>query len=213
MYQKGIYMKTNKYIEKMKRVSKETKIPYRIRDNTFHTSRFCFSPETGEATSYGWFRMLRNINGVLIMNTCGYSAQTGRHYRLLDSILYRLKIKPDIELYYRNGIHASFEEIIKDITNDLGVLKRYQKRPRIKAQTIDGLTKATRLLLAHIRAIKLFKKGQKREGLDIYQRAAVFGRDWDVRGLKDKLRQLENNDQDRKIQKIQHSDVKDSRAA
>lgn len=65
---------------------------YYKRLKLYKTSNCVFNPETMYATSYGWYDLLKKINGKIVLNTYRYSTSTGKHIRDVRGMLDKLNI-------------------------------------------------------------------------------------------------------------------------
>ena len=60
---------------------------YRKRTNDYVGSNFYFDPKTKHATSYEWYDLVKEINGVVILNDYSYSSSTCKHIEKVRNLL------------------------------------------------------------------------------------------------------------------------------
>lgn len=76
---------------------------------TNYSNKYFFDPINLHAASYGWWDMLRLVNGKLIWNSCNYSCQTAKHQSQLSRQLDLLGIKPDLIVDTKANIRSMSE--------------------------------------------------------------------------------------------------------
>jgi hypothetical protein len=69
-----------------------------------YSGKCIFNPETGQGTSYHWWRAVDKIGPFTVTNAYRYSPTTSKHLRKLDGVLNDLKIKVDFDISYPQGI-------------------------------------------------------------------------------------------------------------
>lgn len=135
----------------------ELEIPLRLRKKTleFVGSNVWLSLPTMQATSYGWWTMLKRINGKLVFNSYRYSTSTTRHQSKVRETLRNLGIKVDVEIeapkglqdlqsaveFYERRIQALVVEIEKPRSQKAKNKERVKeiKRTQEKIKTVKAL--------------------------------------------------------------------------
>lgn len=79
---------------------------YFTRQNLYKASNVTFSPETMDAYSYGWWRFVAKVDGLLIFNNARYSNSTSKHQSKVRRLLETLGIKIDLVLTLPRGIRT-----------------------------------------------------------------------------------------------------------
>ena len=77
---------------------------YYPRLGLYKASNLTFNPSTLDAYSYGYWRFVARVEGVVIFNNYRYSNSTSKHQYKVRSLLKSLGIKIDIEAPFPNGI-------------------------------------------------------------------------------------------------------------
>jgi len=84
---------------------KSSGLKYMVRADEYKSSNVYYSVPGEFAVSYGWWRFVSRINGVLIFNTLRYSPSTGKHQSKVMSLLDSLGLE-----YYRVETRLSLSE-------------------------------------------------------------------------------------------------------
>lgn len=98
------------------------------------TGSFEYNPSTQEAFSYEWWQLLRNMDGVLVLNTFRYSNSTAKHISNLEDLLgYEGYIS--VPFAY-NLQYASKEELLKTYESRIVELQYQINKPRTRKKKI-----------------------------------------------------------------------------
>lgn len=98
---------------------KDSGLIYGIRADTYKSSNVIYYCKTEKAYSYGWWRFVDRINGVLVFNNYGYSPSTNRHQtkvrNLLDSLgLDYFVIRTDLSLSEKDALPSAIALLIAE---------------------------------------------------------------------------------------------------
>lgn len=113
------------------------------RTNTYKAANVTFDPTKIEAFSYGWWRFVAVVEGLVVFNNYSYSNTTSKHQAKVRSLMNELGIKIDLELPVKAGIkEQSLEQLIieaeellcdKFLTEKLRAQDRYEEKKAAKA--------------------------------------------------------------------------------
>lgn len=104
-----------------------------------------FNPETFEAFSYGWWRFVDQIDGLVVFNNYRYSVTTAKHQRWVGGLMENLGIKIDITMPLPRGISRdqTLEEMILEaeehlcdvfLENEIRKQEKYERAKQRKAE-------------------------------------------------------------------------------
>lgn len=79
------------------------------RTNTYKANNVSFNPETISAYSYGWWKFVGVVEGVVIFNNHRYSTTTSGHQAKVRRLMNELGIKIDVELPLMEGLPGTYK--------------------------------------------------------------------------------------------------------
>lgn len=122
----------------------------------YEGSNFWYCPKDNEATSYNWWYVLRELDGVLIFNSLSYSPSTSRHVTAIRELVGKgLGHKPiDLAISSNKNITGTLEsylsKVIREHKEKIANLETKASRARSRKQSIeesiDHLTRQVRLM-------------------------------------------------------------------
>lgn len=133
-------------------------LKFRKRTKDYKASNVWFDPNTMHAKSYGWWDMVRRINGQVVFNDYGYSVSTRRHQSKVRSVMSDLGITPDLVIEAPKGLQdldsaiKHYEYKVKRLEDEIGRKGSKQaknmEREREKLHYLSMIDKVKRLMNA-----------------------------------------------------------------
>lgn len=77
---------------------------YMKRAQIYKGNNVTFNPATKDAYSYGWWRFVAVVEGVLLFNNFRYSVTTAKHQRKVAGVMHELGIRENVTLALPRGI-------------------------------------------------------------------------------------------------------------
>lgn len=73
----------------------------------YKAANVTFNPKSLDAHSYGWWRFVALVDGLVVFNNFSYSNTTAKHQRKVSGLLNELGIKVDLTLSLPSGINST----------------------------------------------------------------------------------------------------------
>jgi hypothetical protein len=128
-----------------KSIAKARSMRYRVRTNDFVGSNVDFDPETLRAYSYGWWRFVDRINGLVVFNDYSYSSSTSKHQSKVRGLLRSLGITIDLTIEARKGLQ-DLDTAIRDYEYRIKELSLKIQAPRThKAKNLERVAEIEHL--------------------------------------------------------------------
>jgi hypothetical protein len=86
----------------------ENLMKYMKRSNKYVAANTSFYPASIEAYSYGWWKFVGVIDGLVVFNDYRYSVTTSGHQRKVASLMSELGIKIDLTLSVPDGLPGTY---------------------------------------------------------------------------------------------------------
>lgn len=142
---------------------------YYRRLNIYKASNVTFNPETFEAHSYGWWKFVSKVNGIVIFNDLRYSISTRKHQLKVRRLLNELGVKVDLVVNTRMSLGAvGYElDILKNALwnledkNTIKMIKKIFKVNMTQAE-IQALYNTKEELLCNAYLERAFEYSEKR---------------------------------------------------
>ena len=138
-------------------IAKRVSCRYVKRDHVIKNSTGSFELDLNnfQATSYGWWDMLRFCQDKLVRNRYNYSNSTAKHQNKLWYLLRDLGITPDITVSFRNnsGTLWTLEHYTKSLTKDIYQNLEKIYTPRTWKSTKESLFAENRRLFGLIKKV------------------------------------------------------------
>lgn len=132
-------------------------LKFRKRTKDYKGSNVLFDPNKMHATSYGWWSMVKRINGQVVFNDFGYSPSTRRHQSKVRSVMSDLGITPDLVIEAPQGLQ-NLDSAIKLYEDKIKRLEvAIQKKGSKQAKNIERIQEKLHLMsmIEKVKALKV----------------------------------------------------------
>jgi hypothetical protein len=123
------------------------------RSGLYGASNVVFNPTTCEAHSYGWWKFVTRINGLVVFNGYNYSNSTVKHQYKVRRLLDTLGVRVDLEIEAPKGLQ-DLDSAISLYEQRIQALKAEINTPRTQAKKNAERRDAIRVCEEKIDAIR-----------------------------------------------------------